>query len=158
MARTLNKVILIGRLGGDPDVRYSQTGLAVVRFNLATNERVPAGEGNWEDRTEWHRIVVFGKVAENCSNYLSKGRLVYVEGRLRTNQWEDAQGTRRSITEIHATDVGFLDSGREASVQAEASQEVFRRGPAPAPKPEETFPDSLPEMPEPSDKKDDFPF
>jgi single-strand DNA-binding protein len=156
MARTLNKVILIGRLGADPDVRYTQSGLPVVRFNLATNERVPAGEGNWEDRTEWHRIVVFGKIAENCANYLSKGRLVYVEGRLRTNQWEDAQGVRRSTTEIVAADVGFLDSGRDAPVQAETGQAPVRRGPASGPKTEEPFPDALPEMPEP--QGDDIPF
>lgn len=157
MARTLNKVILIGRLGADPDVRYTQSGLPVVRFNLATNERVPAGEGNWEDRTEWHRIVVFGKAAENCANYLSKGRLVYVEGRLRTNQWEDAQGTRRYTTEIVASDVGFLDSGRDAPVQAETSQVPLGRGPKDQPRPEEAFPDALPEMPEPQDK-DGIPF
>lgn len=156
MARTLNKVILIGRLGADPDVRYTQSGLPVVRFNLATNERVPAGEGNWEDRTEWHRIVVFGKIAENCANYLSKGRLVYVEGRLRTNQWEDAQGVRRYTTEIMATDVGFLDSGRDAPVQAEGGQVPLRRGPAPGPKAEDPFPDALPEIPEP--QGDDIPF
>lgn len=156
MARTLNRVILIGRLGADPDVRYTQSGLPVVRFNLATDERVPVGEGNWEDRTEWHRIVVFGKIAENCANYLSKGRLVYVEGRLRTNQWEDAQGVRRSTTEIVASNVGFLDSGRDAPVQAETGQAPLRRGPAPGPKTEEPFPDALPEMPEP--QGDDIPF
>lgn len=156
MARTLNRVILIGRLGADPDVRYTQSGLPVVRFNLATNERVPAGEGNWEDRTEWHRIVVFGKIAENCANYLSKGRLVYVEGRLRTNQWEDAQGVRRSTTEIVASDVGFLDSGRDAPVHAEPGAGPGRRAPAAGPKAEEPFPDALPEMPEPHG--DDIPF
>ncbi len=156
MARTLNKVILIGRLGADPDVRYTQSGLPVVRFNLATNERVPAGEGNWEDRTEWHRIVVFGKIAENCANYLSKGRLVYVEGRLRTNQWEDAQGVRRSTTEIVASDVGFLDSGRDAPVQATTGQVPVRRGTPTGSKDEEPFPEALPEMPEP--QGDDIPF
>ncbi|ROQ91181.1 single-stranded DNA-binding protein [Desulfosoma caldarium] len=157
MARTLNKVILIGRLGADPDVRYTQSGLPVVRFNLATNERVPAGEGNWEDRTEWHRIVVFGKAAENCANYLSKGRLVYVEGRLRTNQWEDAQGIRRYTTEIVASDVGFLDSGRDAPVGAETGQAPLQRGSREQPRPEEPFPDSLPEMSEPHDN-DNIPF
>lgn len=156
MARTLNKVILIGRLGADPDVRYTQSGLPVVRFNLATNERVPAGEGNWEDRTEWHRIVVFGKIAENCANYLSKGRLVYVEGRLRTNQWEDAQGVRRSTTEIVASDVGFLVSGRDAPAQAATDHVPLRRGAPAGSKSEEPFPDALPEMPEP--QGDDIPF
>ena len=110
MAGSVNKVILVGRLGADPDVRYGQSGNAIVRFNLATDERVPGGEGNWEERTEWHRVVVFGKLAENCGNYLAKGRLVYVEGRLQTRQWEDQQGQKRSTTEIVAREVVFLSS------------------------------------------------
>jgi len=156
MARTLNKVILIGRLGADPDIRYTQTGMPVVRFNLATDERVRVAEGNWEDRTEWHRIVVFGKVAENCANYLSKGRLVYVEGRLRTNQWEDAQGVKRSTTEIVASDVGFLDRGREAPASVESGYAPFRPEQTPGPKDEETLADTLPEIPRSTDE--DIPF
>ncbi len=78
---TVNKVILVGRLGADPDIRYSPNGVAVAKFNLATNDYVSAGtEGNREERTEWHRIVTFGKTAEFCGNYLAKGRQVYVEG------------------------------------------------------------------------------
>lgn len=111
MTRGINKVILVGRLGSDPDIRYAPNGTAVARFNLATTERVPIGEGNWEDKTEWHRIVVFGKLAETCGSYLGKGRLVYVEGRLRTQQWEDSQGIKRYTTEIVARDIQFLDSG-----------------------------------------------
>lgn len=111
MTRGINKVILVGRLGADPDLRFAPNGTAIARFNVATTERVPVGEGNWEDRTEWHRVVVFGKLAETCGNYLSKGRLVYVEGRLRTQQWEDRQGVRRFTTEIVARDIQFLDSG-----------------------------------------------
>lgn len=107
---TVNKVILIGRLGQDPEMRYSTNGVAVARFSLATNERVQAGEGNWEDRTEWHRVVTFGKTAEFCGNYLAKGRHVYVEGSLRTNQWEDAQGQKRYTTEIIARDIQLLGS------------------------------------------------
>ena len=105
---TLNKVMLIGRLGADPDIRYSAGGTAVAKFNLATDDRAPSGDGNWEDKTEWHRIVVFGKTAEFCGNYLSKGRLVYVEGSLRTNQWEDAQGVKRYTTEIIARDIQLV--------------------------------------------------
>jgi single-strand DNA-binding protein len=119
---TVNKVILIGRLGADPDVRYLQDGSPVVKFNMATNERVRAGEGNWEDRPEWHRVVAFGKLAENCGNYLNKGKLVYVEGRLQTRQWEDAQGVKRYTTEIVARDVQFLSAAGDRQPQAQANQ------------------------------------
>ncbi len=164
MARSLNKVILIGHLGADPDIRYTQSGTPVVRFNLATNERVPVGEGNWEDRTEWHRIVVFGKMAEACGNYLSKGRLVYVEGSLRTNQWEDAQGVRRYTTEIIASNVGFLDSGRDAGSRTQPPETAPSRRPGPSPSsqpasprdPASDYSDPLPEMATPPD--DDIPF
>jgi single-strand DNA-binding protein len=108
---TVNKVILVGRLGADPDIRYSPSGVAVAKFNLATNEYVAAGaEGNREERTEWHRIVTFNKTAEFCGNYLAKGRLVYIEGSIRTNQWEDAQGQKRYSTEIIAREIQLLGS------------------------------------------------
>jgi single-strand DNA-binding protein len=107
---TVNKVIIVGRLGADPDMRYTASGLAIASFNVATNERVPAGEGNWEDRTEWHRVKAFGKLAEICGNYLNKGKQVYVEGSLRTNQWEDSQGVKRYSTEIVARDIEMLGS------------------------------------------------
>lgn len=120
---TVNKVILVGRLGADPDIRYSPNGVAVAKFNLATNEFVPGGgEGNREERTEWHRIVTFGKTAEFCGNYLAKGRQVYVEGSLRTNQWEDAQGQKRYTTEIVAREIQLLGSGEQGAGQG--------RGPA----------------------------
>lgn len=130
MARgTINKAILIGRLGADPDIRYSPNGLAIAKFSLATNERVPAGEGNWEERTEWHRIVAFGKTAETCGNYLSKGRQVYIEGRIQTNQWEDAQGIKRYTTEIVARDVQFL-GGVGEQPQAQSDQFGMNAGDA----------------------------
>jgi single-strand DNA-binding protein len=108
---TVNKVLLVGRLGQDPDIRYSPSGTAIARFSLATNERVPAGEGNWEDRTEWHRIVAFGKTAEVCGNFLAKGRLVFVEGSIRSSQWEDQQGQKRISYDIVARDIQMLGSG-----------------------------------------------
>lgn len=109
---TVNKVILVGRLGGDPDIRYSAGGVAVAKFSLATNDFVGGGaEGNREERTEWHRIVAFNKLAEFCGNYLSKGRLAFIEGSIRTNQWEDAQGQKRYSTEIIARDIQMLGSG-----------------------------------------------
>ncbi len=115
MARSVNKVIILGNLGADPDVRYSASGLAIVKFNVATTESVPGADGAREDRTEWHRVVAFGKTAENCGNYLGKGRQVYVEGRLQTRQWEDDQGAKRYMTEIVARDVVFLGGRGEQS-------------------------------------------
>ena len=105
----VNKVILIGNLGRDPELRYTQSGQAVANFSLATSE-------NWNDkssgerveRTEWHRIVAWGKTAELCSQYLSKGRTVYVEGRLQTREYEDKEGIKRRVTEIVANNVTFL--------------------------------------------------
>lgn len=107
-SRGVNKVILLGHLGADPEIRYSAGGMAIAQLRVATTERVPAGEGNWEDRTEWHRVVVFGKRAESCGNYLNKGSQVYIEGRLQTRQWEDKEGAKRYTTEIVANDVLFV--------------------------------------------------
>jgi single-strand DNA-binding protein len=110
MARGVNKVILVGNLGADPEVRYSTGGMAIAKFNVATTEGVPAGEGKWEDRTEWHRVVAFDKLAERCGKFLSKGSLVFLEGKIQTQQWEDQQGNKRYTTEIIARDVRFLGS------------------------------------------------
>ena len=112
----VNKVILIGRLGADPEVRYTQEGMMVTNLRLATNEYRKDKSGERVDRTEWHRVVAFGKLAEICGNYLSKGRLVYIEGSLRTRQWEDKEGNKRSTTEIMANNMQMLESkggGRE---------------------------------------------
>ena len=114
----VNKVILIGRLGADPEVRYTQEGMMVTNLRLATNEYRKDKSGERVDRTEWHRVVAFGKLAEICGNYLSKGRLVYIEGSLRTRQWEDKEGNKRSTTEIMANNMQMLESkggGREES-------------------------------------------
>lgn len=114
MAGSLNKVMLIGRLGQDPKLAYLPSGSPAAEFTLATDESYKDRDGNKVERTEWHRIKVFGKSAEFCSNYLSKGRLVYVEGALRTRSWEDQQGQKRYMTEVvvsgPGTTVSFLDS------------------------------------------------
>ena len=110
MARGVNRAIILGRLGTDPEVKYTQSGTAVTRFNVATNESWLNKEGQKEERTEWHRIVVWGKQAENCGQYLAKGRQVYVEGRLQTSNWEDKEGIKRYTTEIIANTVQFIDS------------------------------------------------
>ena len=105
---SVNKVILIGRLGADPETRYTQDGQPVTNFRVATSERFTGRSGELEERTEWHRIVTFGKLAEICHQYLAKGRLVYVEGRLQTRKWEDRNGSTRYTTEIVAQTVNFL--------------------------------------------------
>ncbi|MBI4411629.1 MAG: single-stranded DNA-binding protein [Deltaproteobacteria bacterium] len=107
---SINKVILIGNLGGDPEVRFTPGGQAVANFNIATNERWKDKNGQPQERTEWHRIVVWGRLAELCRDYLAKGRRVYLEGRLQTRKWEDKQGQTRYTTEIVAQVLQFLDS------------------------------------------------
>ncbi len=110
MAGSLNKVIIVGRLGRDPEVRYTQSGQAVASLNIATDESYTAQDGQRVDRTEWHRASVWGKQAEFCGNYLSKGRLVMVEGSLQTRKWQDKQGQDRYSTEINARNIQALDS------------------------------------------------
>jgi single-strand DNA-binding protein len=111
---SVNKVILIGNLGRDPELRYTQGGQGVANFTLATNERWKDKDGQNQERTEWHRIVVWGKQAENCAQYLQKGRSCYVEGRLQTREWEDKEGNKRQTTEIVAQNVTFL-GGRDGA-------------------------------------------
>ncbi len=111
----VNRVILIGHLGRDPEVRATAGGTQVANFSLATNEYAGTdAEGNRQERTEWHNIVVFGKQAEFSKQYLRKGRLVFVEGRLQTREWEDRDGNRRRTTEVVASQVRLLDSRRSA--------------------------------------------
>lgn len=114
MASGVNKVILVGHLGADPDMRYTPSGAGVCELRLATNETWTDKSGQRQERTEWHRVVVWGKQAELCSKFLSKGRQIYVEGRLRTRSWEDKKdGSKRYTTEIIANDIQFLAGGRE---------------------------------------------
>ena len=106
---SVNKVILIGNLGKKPELRYTPGGQAVANFTLATNERFGGKEGQpAQERTEWHRIVAWGRTAENCAQYLDKGRSVYIEGRLQTREWQDKEGQKRQTTEIVALTVQFL--------------------------------------------------
>ncbi len=105
---SINKVILIGNLGSDPEVRFLPSGQPVANFNTATTERWSGKDGNPGEKTEWHRIVVFGKQAENCKEYLRKGRQVYIEGRLQTREWQNKEGQKQRTTEIVANTVQFL--------------------------------------------------
>jgi len=111
MARSLNKVMLIGNLGRDPEVRYTPSGVAVATFTIATNESWRDQEGNTQERTEWHNIVAWRKLAEICGEWLKKGKKVYIEGRLQTRSYDDKNtGTKRYTTEIVADNMIMLDS------------------------------------------------
>ena len=109
--KSLNKVMLIGNLGKDPELSYTASGVAVAKFSIATNERWKDQEGNVQERTEWHNVVVWRKLAEICGQYLKKGGKVYLEGRLQTRSWDDKNtGAKRYITEIVGDDMVMLDS------------------------------------------------
>jgi len=118
---SLNRVILIGRLGQKPELRVlAQQERSVARFSLATNERVFNRNSNeTSDRTEWHKIVVWGKLAEFCEKYLDKGRQVVVEGKLRTRSWQDRDGNKRTTTEVEALNIVLLGGRREGAAEAE---------------------------------------
>src|SRR5215468_8255573 len=107
----VNKVILIGNLGADPELRYTPGGQAVCDIRLATNESWTDKNGQKQERTEWHRVVMWGKPAEICKQYLAKGQKLYVEGRLQTRSWDDKEGNKRYSTEVVATDFMFLGGG-----------------------------------------------
>ena len=107
---TVNKAILVGRLGRDPEARTTNSGLAITTIRLATTERKKDSDGNWGEHTEWHTVTTFGKTAENAARFLSKGRQVYVEGRLRTRKWQDKDGRDRWSTEVVADLLQFLGS------------------------------------------------
>ena len=108
---SVNKVILVGNLGRDPEVRFTGTGRAVAKFPLATTEVWNDAEGGRQERTEWHNVIVWGKQGETCGQYLSKGRQVYVEGSIRTRSYDDKDGNKRYITEVVAQRVRFLGGG-----------------------------------------------
>lgn len=123
MARGVNKVILIGNLGGDPDVRFTPNGSAVANLNVATSESwTDKSTGQRQDRTEWHRVVVFGKLAEICQQYLRKGSKVYLEGKLQTRKWQDQQGQDRYTTEVVVDGFGgqmqMLDNRQDGGMNA----------------------------------------
>ncbi len=120
----VNKVILIGRLGADPEVRYTPDGAMVTTFRLATDEQWKDKSGERTQRTEWHRVVAFRKLAEICGSYLSKGRMVYVEGRLQTRSWEDKEGQKRFTTEVVASNMQILDRGPSKDQEAGADDRI----------------------------------
>ncbi len=123
---SVNKVLLIGRLGNNPEIRYTNTGTAVANFNLATSENWNDKNGQRQERTEWHRVVVWGKLAELCEKYLSKGRQCFVEGRLQTRSWDDKDGNKRYTTEIVASTIQFLGT---ANAQSSANTSAMESSP-----------------------------
>lgn len=114
----INKVIIVGNLGKDPEMRHTPQGQAVTNFSVATSESWNDKSGQKQERTEWHRVVVWGKLGELCSKYLTKGRQVYLEGKLQTRQWEDKEGQKRYTTEVIATTVQFLGGAAGAGAGA----------------------------------------
>lgn len=121
MARGVNKAILVGNLGADPELRYTPSGRPVATFRIATTDVWTDANGERQERTEWHRIVAWDKLAEICGEYLRKGSKVYIEGRIQTRTWEDQNGVQRYTTEIVARDMRMLDT--RPSVPEEAQSE-----------------------------------
>ncbi len=119
--RSLNKVLLLGNLGRDPEVRYTASGKAVTTFTLATSQRWRDQDGNDQERTEWHRVVAWGRLGEIAGEYLSKGKQVFVEGRIQTREWEDQEGNRRTTVEIIASDI-IMMGGSGYSQQRDADE------------------------------------
>jgi single-strand DNA-binding protein len=150
---TVNKVIIVGRLGKDPDLRYSPSGTAIASFSVATNHSFKNEGGDWSDKTEWHNVVTFARSAEFAGEYLKKGRLVYIEGRLQTSSWEDQQGQKRYKTEIIALTLQSLGSKGDNSGVAAAPAAPKTSAAAPA---AETPPPPPP--PPAAEGEDDLPF
>lgn len=124
---SLNRVILLGRLGRDPEIRYAQSGTTIATLNLATDGRRPDGNGGWKNETEWHRVVLFGKQADLAKQYLQKGREVLIEGELRTRQWQDKEGQKRFTTEVVAQNMRFV-GGRGGSGAGGPSSSGYQSG------------------------------
>lgn len=123
MAKSVNKVILVGNLGKDPEVKYTPSGTPVAKFSIATNERYKDKAGEWQDRTEWHNIVVWQRLAEIVGEYVKKGSKIYVEGRLQTSSWEDKQsGEKKYRTEIVVQDLVLLSGRGETDGEGRASR------------------------------------
>ena len=124
---SVNKVIIVGRLGKDPELRYSQGGAPICSFSVATDESYKDRDGNKVERTEWHNITVFQRMAEHCANYLAKGSLVYIEGSLKTDKWQDKDGNDRYTTKITAQRVQFLDRKQDGEGRGDSGGQQPRQ-------------------------------
>lgn len=118
----VNKAIIVGNLGKDPELRFTPNGQAVCKFSVATSEKWSDGDGNKQERTEWHNIVVWGKQGETCGTYLTKGRTVFVEGSIRSRSYDDKDGNKRYITEIVARDVRFIGGAGQSKGERNADE------------------------------------
>lgn len=125
----VNKVILVGNLGKDPQTRSTPNGQEVATLTVATSEKFKGKDGELQERTEWHTVVVWGKQAESCGKYLTKGRQVYVEGRLATRKWTDKEGVEKYSTEVVAESVKFLGQGERKNAQAGGDDLGYGGGP-----------------------------
>lgn len=129
---SFNKVILVGNLGRDPELRYTPQGTPVCSFSMATNERRKDKTGEMQDQTTWFRVTLWGRQAETASQYLTKGRPVYIEGRLRVEEWTDRDGKPRHTLEVHATDMQFIGGGRGEGGEAPMERAASATGGAPS--------------------------
>lgn len=132
---SLNKAMIIGRLGADPEVRFTQSNTAVATMNVATNERYKDSSGEMQERTEWHRVVAWGRLAEICQQYVKKGSMIYFEGPIQTREWEDKEGQKRYTTEIKALSMQMLDSREGGMGSSGSSMGSSSSAPATASKP-----------------------
>jgi single-strand DNA-binding protein len=144
---SVNKVILVGNLGRDAELKFSPSGFPIASFSLATTDRRKDKDGQWQDKTEWHRIKLLGKQAESLNDYLKKGKQIYVEGRIETRSWDDKDGQKRYMTEIIADRIQLLGSRDGGGGRGRGGDEDFGGGYESGPAP------SGPEMPD-----DDVPF
>ncbi len=157
MSGSVNKVILIGRLGKDPEVKYTPSGAPVAKFSLATDESFKDRSGEQQKRTEWHNIVVWNKLAEICGEYLTKGKLVYIEGSIRSRQWEDQAGNKRTAYEIVAREMRMLGSKADSERASVAAVERPASS-APPPPSEPRAPEPDPQPPDTQITDEDIPF
>lgn len=148
--KSINKAILIGHVGKQPEIRYTQGGAPVANFSLATNEYWTSNTGERQEKTEWHKIVAWGKLAEFCQEYIQKGSYLFIEGRIQTRNYEDRDGIKRYITEIRAFEIGMLDKKPGGGMGSGATDAGSGGGEIPI--------DSLPQEPSTGGGDDEVPF
>ncbi len=155
--RSLNKVLLLGNLGKDPEVRYTSSGRAVATFTLATSQQWRDQDGNDQERTEWHRVVAWGRLGEVCGEYLSKGKQVFIEGRIQSREWEDQEGNKRTTVEIIANDMIMLGGGSPSQSRSSGEGQK-RQAPAQSRSQEQGSKREVGRSQQPPPPEDDIPF
>jgi single-strand DNA-binding protein len=146
-SRGVNKVILVGNLGKDPEVRYTGSGVAVATFSVATNDSWKDSDGNTQDRTEWHNVVAWRKLAEICGQYLKKGGKIFLEGRLQYRTYDDKNGVKRYVTEIVMNEMVMLDSRGSSSGGGSAPGQLPKENPDGPTSPQPPMPDPADDLP-----------